>query len=194
MSHTAVFVDRDGVINELVTDPRSGLPESPLQPDDVAIIDGAASALNRLRAAGYLLVGVSNQPAAAKGLVGLEELEVVHERVLKLLERDGVAFDRFSVCFHHPEGVVPGLTRTCSCRKPAPGMLTAAARDLGLDLARSWMVGDTDSDVAAGTAAGVHTVLIENPASAHKREGRGADAIATDLAAAAEVILGRDSR
>ena len=106
-----------------------------------------------------------------------------------------MAFDRFSVCFHHPEGVVPELARACTCRKPAPGMLTDAARELGLDLDRSWLVGDTDTDVAAGAAAGIRTILIENPASAHKRERpSAADVSARDLTAAADAILQADPR
>jgi D-glycero-D-manno-heptose 1,7-bisphosphate phosphatase len=195
MSRAAVFVDRDGVLTELVPDPRSGLPESPLHLEDVALIGGAPAALGRLRDAGYVLVGVTNQPAAAKGVAGIAALNAVQERVVTLFEQEGVAFDRFAVCFHHPEGVVPELTKTCGCRKPAPGMLIDAARELGLDLGRSWLVGDTDTDVAAGVAAGVRTVVIENPASAHKRQRSGAaDLSARDLTAAADAILRADPR
>ena len=112
----AVFVDRDGVVNELVPDPVSGLPESPLDPEHVALIPGAAAALRRLHEAGYALVGVSNQPAAAKGVVGLGDLDRVQDRVLTLLEGEGVVPDAFRLCFHHPEGVVAELTRVCDCR------------------------------------------------------------------------------
>jgi len=191
----AVFVDRDGVINELAPDPVSGRPESPLEPGPVALLPSVADALRRLRGAGYLLVGVSNQPAAAKGVVSAEQLEQVQARVLALLEREGVTLDAFRLCFHHPDGVDAALTRTCDCRKPAPGMLLDAARVFGIDLAASWMVGDTDGDVAAGAAAGCRTVLVENPASAHKRscEARP-DGRVPDLVAAAELILRADSR
>jgi D-glycero-D-manno-heptose 1,7-bisphosphate phosphatase len=195
MSRAAVFVDRDGVLNELVPDARSGLPESPSRPEDVAIISGAAPALVRLRSGGYRIVGVTNQPAAAKGVLGLDELEAIHQHVLELLESEGATFDRFAMCVHHPDGVVPRLSQTCDCRKPAPGMLIQAANELDVDLERSWMVGDTDSDIAAGAAAGVRTIMIVNPASAHKRKMFGsADASAPDLAAAAEIILNEDSR
>lgn len=193
--NAAVFVDRDGVIDELAPDPLSGRPESPLEPGQVALLPGAADALRRLRRAGYLLVGVSNQPAAAKGVVPLEQLEQVQERVLALLEKEGASLDAFRMCFHHPDGVNPSLTRTCECRKPAPGLLLDAAAALGIDLAASWMVGDTDGDLTAGAAAGCRTVLVENPASAHKRSyGARADGRAPDLAAAAALILGADSR
>ena len=186
----AAFIDRDGVINELAPDPLSGRPESPLRERDVVLVDGAAAALRRLAAAGLLLVGVSNQPAAAKGTVSPAELDAVQKRVIELLDAEGVRFDAFRVCLHHPDGVVPELSGACECRKPAPGMLLDAARELGIDLAASWMIGDTDSDIEAGAAAGCRTALIEHPGSAHKRDQvTKPDVIAPDLEAVAGVIL-----
>lgn len=165
----AAFLDRDGTLNELVPDRASGLPESPLCSADVRLIQGAAGAARALALAGFALVCVSNQPAAAKGKVPLERLLDVHERVIALLGEEGVHLDASRLCLHHPEGVVAELTGPCACRKPAPGMLLDAAQELGLDLASSWIVGDTDSDVAAGAAAGCQTMLIEHPGSVHKR-------------------------
>jgi len=174
----------------LVRDPLSRLPESPLNPDDVALVAGAPSSLRRLQNAGYLLVAVSNQPAAAKGLVTLERLHAVQERVLDLLRREGVAPDAIRCCFHHPEATVPELRQTCRCRKPAPGMLLDAAAELDVDLCASWMIGDTDGDVAAGAAAGCRTVLIAVPGSEHKRSGTAhADVHAPDLTATVDAIL-----
>ncbi len=167
----AAFLDRDGTLNEFAPDPDSGVPESPLRPADVRLIEGAAAAARQLAQAGFVLVCVSNQPAAAKGKVSLERLLAVHERVLELLHEEGLDLDAFRLCLHHPQGIVPELSGPCGCRKPAPGMLLDAAEELGLDLARSWMLGDTDSDVLAGHAAGCRTVLIERPGSAHKRTG-----------------------
>lgn len=191
----AAFLDRDGVLNELVPDRATGMPESPLDPEEVVLLPGVGTALRRLRDAGYVIVGVSNQPAAAKGVVELEMLESVQARVIELLDRDRAAPDSFRVCFHHPDGLVADLTRTCECRKPAPGMLREAAEELGIDLSRSWMLGDTDSDVSAGAAAGCQTVLIENPDSTHKRAGNvRPDATAPDLPAAVEIILGVGAR
>ena len=171
-------------------DARSGLPESPLDPADIALVPGAAAALRRLRDAGFVLVGVSNQPAAAKGTVPLERLREVQERVLALLALEGVAPDDFRICHHHPDGTVPELTGTCDCRKPAPGMLLDAAAALRLDLGASWMIGDSDADVAAGRAAGCRTVLVEHPGSAHKRADTGlADGYAPDLESAAALVV-----
>jgi D-glycero-D-manno-heptose 1,7-bisphosphate phosphatase len=165
----AAFLDRDGVLNELVPDPVSGAPESPLRAADVRLIEGAASAARRLARAGFALVCVSNQPATAKGKVSLERLLAVHERVVELLREEGIRLDASRLCLHHPEGVLAELTGPCDCRKPAPGMLLDAAAELGLDLASSWIVGDTDSDIAAGKAAGCRTMLIRYPGSVHKR-------------------------
>jgi D-glycero-D-manno-heptose 1,7-bisphosphate phosphatase len=191
----AAFLDRDGVLNELVPDPFTGAPESPLDPGDVALVPGAAGAALKLRRAGYLLIGISNQPAAAKGLVSLDTLQRVQARVLELLAAEGVSFDAFQICHHHPAGVVPELTVACDCRKPAPGMLVQAAKRLELDLTTSWMIGDTDSDVAAGAAAGCHTVLIEHPGSAHKRTlAPSSDLRAANLQSAAALLLDRGSR
>ena len=141
--------------------------------------------------AGFVLIGVSNQPAAAKGTVTLEELLEVQERVLELLEAEGVRFEDFRICLHHPDGVVADLRGACDCRKPAPGMLLEGAAELRLDLGSSWMIGDTDADVAAGRAAGCCTALIENPDSAHKRQGSAtADLVTPDLESAVAAIVG----
>lgn len=186
----AAFLDRDGVLNALVPDPASGRCESPLHPRDVRLLPGAAASARRLADAGFALVGVSNQPAAAKGTISLEELFAVQERVLELLSAEGVLFDDFRLCSHHPEGVVAELRGPCDCRKPAPGMLLETAAKLNLDLPSSWMIGDTDTDVDAGRAAGCRTALIEHPGSAHKRGGSGtADLKAADLAHAVTAIV-----
>jgi D-glycero-D-manno-heptose 1,7-bisphosphate phosphatase len=165
----AVFLDRDGVLNELVADTASGAGESPLKVEQVRLVPGAAMAAAHLARAGYALICVSNQPAAAKGTVSVAQLHAVHARVTELLAREGVTFATSRLCLHHEQGVIPGLSGPCECRKPSPGMLLDAAGALGVDLARSWMVGDTDADIAAGRAAGCKTLLIRHAGSVHKR-------------------------
>ena len=193
-ARAAVFLDRDGVLNELVPDPESGLAESPLSPHDVRLVAGAAAAARRLREGGHALVGVTNQPAAAKGGVTVSRLEEVQARVAELLAAAGVELDGWRVCLHHPDGVVPELSGSCDCRKPAPGMLLDAARELGLDLARSWMVGDTDADMEAGRAAGCRTALIAHGGSSHKRsQADQADVTGPDLAHVSALVLGFSS-
>ena len=190
MTRPAVFLDRDGVLTELIPDPSTGAFESALRPEDVALVPGVAAAVGQLARAGYLLVGVTNQPAAAKRTVPLAVVEAVQARVVALLAADGVVLDSWRICLHHPEGTDPELGRACDCRKPAPGLLLDAARDLGIDLASSWMIGDTDSDVLAGKAAGCRTLLVEVARSAHKRTALVTpDRHAPDLARAVTVLL-----
>jgi D-glycero-D-manno-heptose 1,7-bisphosphate phosphatase len=185
----AVFLDRDGVLNEIVPN-RIGVSESPLTVEDVRLIGGVGAAMRDLARAGYALVCVSNQPAAAKGEVPVQQLRMVHRRLIELLAGEGASLDGSRLCLHHPDGVVTGLAGPCACRKPAAGMLSDAARELSLDLSSSWMVGDTDADVLAGKAAGCATVLVEHPGSAHKRlRGTRPDLLANDLADAAVQLL-----
>jgi histidinol-phosphate phosphatase family protein len=140
-------------------------------------------------------VCVSNQPAAAKGKVAVDQLLAVHERALTLLAEQGIQVEISLLCLHHPDGVLGELSRPCACRKPAPGMLLDAAAELELDLGSSWMLGDTDTDIAAGHAAGARTVLIEYPPSAHKRSGTSTqELLATDIGDAAAQLLGQRAR
>lgn len=188
----AAYLDRDGTINEAVPDPRSGAPESPLSVPDVRLLPGAAAAAGALADAGFALVCVSNQPAAAKGKVTVADLLEVHERVSALLAQEGVELDASYLCLHHPDGVRPELSETCRCRKPAPGMLHDAEAQLGIDLGSSWMIGDTDTDVAAGRAAGCRTLLIEYPPSGHKRSGQArSDLRAPDIGDGVAQLLDR---
>lgn len=194
MSQRAAFVDRDGTINQLVPDRASGRAESPLDPREVKLIPGAAEALAALASTGWLLVGVTNQPAAAKGVATVADLQAVHRRVLSLLAAQGVRFDDFELCFHHPDGLAAELTMECDCRKPRPGMLLRAAAELDIDLAASWMIGDTESDVLAGTAAGCRTVLLETAGSEHKRIGdTAAHLVVADLTHAVAAITVRSA-
>jgi D-glycero-D-manno-heptose 1,7-bisphosphate phosphatase len=165
----AVFLDRDGLINELVEDPISGLPESPSRPEDVQLARDAVDALRTLRRLGVPLIVISNQPNAAKGKNTLDELQGVHEAVVRLLDEVGLAIDDYRYCYHHPDGTDPELGRACPCRKPEPGLILEAAD--GLDLTRSWVVGDSDVDIEAGRRAGCRTILVEVPGSAHRRKG-----------------------
>lgn len=191
MSATAaIFVDRDGVLNELVEDEVSQKPESPYRASDVRLMPRAVEGLRALATLGLPIVVVSNQPAAAKGTTTLARLLDVHAEVERQLSAAGVHLDAHRYCFHHPDGVDPELGVLCNCRKPAPGMLLDAARELRLpDLSTSWLIGDSDVDVLAGRAVGCRTILVEEPASQHRRGGVEPDARAADLYEAARVVL-----
>lgn len=189
MSHPAVFLDRDGVIVELVWDEVDGSFEGPSSEDDVRLVPGAAEAIGRIRALDYRTVVVSNQPAVAKGKASQGDLCGAHARLVRLLADRVVEIDDYRYCLHHPDAVVPELRQDCECRKPRPGLLLEAADALDLDLARSWMIGDAETDVEAGRAAGCATILVEHPRSAHRRTGRTvADHRVEDIADAVEIV------
>ena len=192
MSDRAVFLDRDGVVVELVWDDADGAFEGPTAGDDVRLVPGAADAIRRIRSLDYRTVVVSNQPGAAKGKASREELLEAHERVVDLLAVQGVMIDDYRYCLHHPDATDPALAQACDCRKPRPGMLLDAAADLDLDLARSWMIGDSDVDAEAGRSAGCRTILVENPRSAHRRHEDGAADYRVNDAAQAVAIVARE--
>ena len=171
----AVFLDRDGTIMDDV-----GYPTSP---DQIRILPGVPPALRRLRQAGFLLLVVTNQSALARGWLTEAQLEAIHLRLNETLGAEGAQIDAFYHCPHLPDGRIERYARDCECRKPAPGLLLRAASDWGVELSRSYMVGDSPRDVEAGRRAGCHSILI-GPAA----PGRG-ESHADDLAAAVEMIL-----
>jgi histidinol-phosphate phosphatase family protein len=148
-----VFVDRDGVINEMVYDTTHGLLDSPREPAQVELTKYACEFLKGIRDLGFLIIVVTNQPGISKGTLSLDELGAVNERIAALLAP--ACWDDLRYCPHHPE-----YGTFCECRKPKPGMLLSAAADHGVDLSRSWMVGDGIVDVQAGNAAGCNTMLV----------------------------------
>ena len=152
----AVFLDRDGTINKYVGFLRNI--------DEFELMDGAAEAIKKINASGYLAIVVTNQPVIARGEVSFEELEVIHNKMETLLGKEGAYLDAIYFCPHHPhkgyEGERPELKVDCDCRKPKPGMLLKAAQDFNIDLAQSWMVGDGENDIKAGQNAGCQTALI----------------------------------
>ncbi len=171
----AVFIDRDNTL--ILNDGDLG------DPDRVRLLDGAAEGIRSLGAAGFALVVVTNQGGVARGRYGESDVELVHDRLHELLGREHPI--AFYFCPYHPEGSVETYTREHSWRKPAPGMLLAAAEDLDLDLGRSWMVGDQVRDAEAGRSAGCRTILIGDghPADA-------ADHLVEDFEGAARLIIG----
>ncbi len=153
----AVFLDRDGVV---VDD-----PGYLADPDLLRLLPGAAEAIAHLRAGGWRVVLVTNQSGVARGALTEARLGQVHERLTAVLAERGSALDAIYYCPHLGNAPVPEYALDCDCRKPAPGMLLAAAADLNLNLAECWMVGDQPSDIAAGQSAGCRTVLIASAAA-----------------------------
>lgn len=187
----AVFLDRDGVINELVLNPATGEYEPPYSPEDLVLVPGALFALCELQDAGFSLFLVSNQPDYAKGKATLEQIHAVHERFNRLMRDAGIRFCEYYYCYHHPNGIVPAYSFACECRKPKPYFLLKAAKDYGIDLAASWMIGDRDTDIQCGKSAGTKTILILEPHSAVYRDSGNTDYQVRTLPEAAGIILGQ---
>ena len=152
----AVFLDRDGTINRYVGFLR-----------DVgafSLIDGVGEAVRLINAAGYLAVVVTNQPVVARGEVSVGALDTIHAKMETLLGNEGAYLDAIYYCPHHPHkgfaGEIAALKIECDCRKPKPGLLLRAAKELHIDLSASFMVGDSENDILAGKAAGCTTVLL----------------------------------
>jgi len=167
-SRPAVFLDRDGTLNEVVLN-QDGIEDSPFRIEDLALLPGAGEFTRRIRESGYLAVLVTNQPGVAKGSITIPELERLNQRLEDLLAKNHGGLDRIYYCPHHPvgkAGVASSFVQPCDCRKPAPGMLLKAGKDLDIDLSRSWMVGDKVLDVLAGKAAGCRTILMRRSVTA----------------------------
>jgi D-glycero-D-manno-heptose 1,7-bisphosphate phosphatase len=181
-----VFLDKDGTLVEDV-------PYN-VDPARIRLACGAAEGLAMLARAGYRVAVVSNQSGIARGYFPEPAIEPIRERIRQMLGWFGVPLAGFFYCPHHPDGAVPGYTLACDCRKPRPGLLLRAARELEIDPGEAWMVGDILDDIEAGRAAGCRTILVDN---GHETEWRvSPDRLphhrAADLAEAARLILAGD--
>jgi len=177
----ALFLDRDGVINELVYYPSHKEWESPRAIEDLRLHPGIHEPLIKAQRAGWLLFLITNQPSYAKGKCSLESLEKIQDSVMQQLSAKGVTITGAYVCYHHPTSKIPGFG-ACECRKPSPFFIHEAARDHDIDLAKSWMVGDQDTDVETGRRAGVRTAVLTYERSGPKRGTVKADLVCSDLA------------
>jgi D-glycero-D-manno-heptose 1,7-bisphosphate phosphatase len=153
MKQRALFLDRDGTL----VHPR----HYPSQPEELVLYEGIAPELRSLQAAGFRLVVITNQAGIARGYFTEADLQRMHDYLREQLAGMGVYLDAIYYCPHHPEGVLPELAIRCSCRKPQPGMLLRAARDLHIDLSASWFLGDILDDIEAGNRARCRTVLVD---------------------------------
>jgi len=156
----AVFLDRDGVINVPLWNPVEGKWDSPYRLEDFRLLPGAAQAIRLINEMGYLAVVVSNQPGVAKGKCSPELLDAITRKMLSELGQEGAWLDAIYYCLHHPEARVEALRVVCYCRKPKPGLLLQAARDLGIDLEHSYLIGDQRVDIEAGLAVGCRSILV----------------------------------
>ena len=180
----AVFLDRDGTLIE----ERGYLDRL----DDIALFAETPAALTLLRDAGYALVLVTNQAGVARGFFDEAFVQAAHRRLADLLAAEGLTLDGYYYCPHHPEGVVAGYARVCQCRKPAPGMVEQAVRDLDIDVERSFVVGDKWLDVELATNAGARGILVRTGYGAGAEESWGPNQplaiVDTVLDAAREIL------
>ncbi len=180
MPERAVFLDRDGVIIE-----DTGYIDSTKR---VVFRPKVAEELKKLKEKGFLLVIVTNQSGVARGYFSEKTLRKINKSLVEKLKEEGVEIDAVYYCPHHPEGKIKEYAFPCSCRKPQPGMIIQAARDLNLDVQASFLIGDSERDILAGQAAGCKTILL--------KEGKGelnlkvkADKVVESLKQAVEFIL-----
>lgn len=178
----AVFLDRDGVIN---------LDRAYVHKwDEFEFVPGAVEAMRRLKQAGYALIVVTNQSGLARGMYTEAQYQALTEQLKDTLAQAGAAVDAIYHCPHHPKGSVPGLSIDCDCRKPEPGMILRGARDLGISLSNSILVGDKPSDIAAARAAGVgRAFIVQSDNEESNGSLAGADAGYTDLLTCVEALL-----
>lgn len=156
----AVFLDRDGVLNELRYVAEQGRVETPLTPRQFRLVPGVARGIKALQADGLHVILVSNQPGIAKGQLTPGQFEHIRQRARRLLAREHVRLDGEYYCLHHPHARRLRYRQACGCRKPKPGLMLQAARERGIELYASFMVGDGLVDVEAGQRAGCQTVLV----------------------------------
>lgn len=175
-----VFLDRDGVLIKDV-----GYLKNP---DDIIILPGTMDALKDLKSNGFLLIIVTNQAGIAKGFFTISDLENVNKRLLNIYEANGIAIDDLYFCPHHENGTVEPYNIRCSCRKPDTGMVTDGVEKFGIDINKSFMVGDKDSDILLAKNSGLRSFYIKNSMYEHD-ENIIPDFYVADLEEAADIIF-----
>ncbi len=188
----AVFLDRDGVINERIYYREQGIIDSPFTVEQFNLLPGVSEAIRKLRETDYKVILVSNQPSIAKGHMSQKTFDKIREKMKEELAKDGAFLDGEYYCFHHPEAKIDKLKANCECRKPKPGLLLQAANEMGIDLSQSWTIGDGLTDIKAGKSAGTRTILLGRMKCELCRlmdeENARPDAVCSDLLEAAKVI------
>jgi D-glycero-D-manno-heptose 1,7-bisphosphate phosphatase len=178
---SAVFLDRDGTINEEVGYLKNF--------DDLRLFPFTAEAVGMIREAGMKAVVVSNQSGVARGFFDEDFVTALHDRINAMLSQEGTVIDRFYFCPHHPTEGLGEYVQDCHCRKPKAGMLLQASKELDIDLSRSYMVGDTERDLETARNAGVTGVLVRTGYGKDIGDTEGMAYVAGDLLDAVNWIL-----
>ncbi len=178
----AIFLDKDGTL----------IPDIPynVNPDLITLQKGVAEGLKLLKEKGYIFAVISNQAGVARGYFKYSELEKVSEKLDFLLNKEEIQIDGYYFCPHHPLGKIREFSIDCNCRKPNAGMILQAAKDLQIDIEKSWMIGDILNDVEAGNKAGCETILLDigNETEWSKGNFRTPAYVASDFLQAARFI------
>lgn len=189
----AVFLDRDGVINELIYYEETSTIDSPFTVEQFRLCSGAGKTIRRLNDAGFLVIVVSNQPGVAKNHFSMATLQQMNEKMAREIKTDGAHIDRVYYCPHHPEGKNLDYRTECKCRKPEPGLLLQGISDFNLNPKECYMVGDNLTDIQAGQRAGCKTLLLgkQKCELCHLMDELNAhpDKIIKNLPEAVEIIL-----
>jgi D-glycero-D-manno-heptose 1,7-bisphosphate phosphatase len=188
----AVFLDRDGVVNRLIYYREQGVIDSAFTAEQFRLFPGVSEAIKKFHEIGYKVILVSNQPGIAKGQMSEQTFEEIRSKMKEELAKDGAFLDGEYYCFHHPEAKADKFKENCECRKPKPGLLLQAAKEMDIDLPHSWMIGDGLTDVKAGKDAGAKTILVGRMKCELCRlmdeENARPDAVCPDLLEATKVI------
>ena len=192
MNIKAVFLDRDGIINELVYYPEHGIVDSPFTVSQFRLTDFAIQAINKLHYLGYKVIVISNQPGIAKGHFDESTFDLMRVRMRELLSEGNARIDYEYYCLHHPNGSRETYRMVCECRKPRPGLIIRAAKEHNIGLSESFLIGDGLVDVRAGNEAGCTTILVASMNSILARlmeeQHAGPDYVVRTLEEAVEVV------
>ena len=160
MKSKAIFLDRDGVINDLIYHSDSGIITSPLNTDQFVMIFGAIDAIKIINNSDYLAIIVSNQPGIAKEQLTFDMHRNIQQKMNGIFRCHNIYVDQEYYCFHHPNGSNKRYAIECDCRKPLPGLVLNAAKDFDIDLEKSWMIGDSITDIQMAQGVSMNSILV----------------------------------
>jgi len=189
----AIFLDRDGVINDNVN--------NLVEPSQFKMLPGASEAIKKINDSGYLVVLITNQPVIAKGFCTFEGMNKIHEKMNDFLAEKGARLDKVYICPHHPKkgfpGEVPELKIDCDCRKPKSGLFLKAIKELDIDAVQSWSIGDSHGDTEAAKKVGIKTIFLTSGGGAGSKQEKElgyvkSDYVKYDLLEAVEFILSKE--
>lgn len=184
----AVFLDRDGVINHLILNPITNDYEAPHTVEDFKILPFVIESLLELQQLGFMLFLISNQPDFALGKTTLENILSIQDLFNTIMSNNHITFAECFYCYHHPNSLIPEYFIKCECRKPNPYFIQKAYKAYHLNLKKSWIIGDQDTDIICGQHYNLNTILLNYPYSNNKRGNTNPSFYSTNLKEAVKII------